>query len=261
MTFPPKKLIFGSNLKMYKTNSETMAYLGKLQDLSRDLSRELIDLFILPSCTALADACRAVDPSLLRIGAQNVHWMPEGQFTGEISVRMLKDIGVNLVMIGHAERRQHFGETDVTVNKRVLTSLEKGLQVLLCVGDTALDQELGVTSERLALQLRIALNDVLEADLSRLWIAYEPVWAIGKGGKPAEPGFLNRMHGLLRTILTEMYPNRGSEIPRLYGGSVNLKNAEDLITQQEIDGLFVGRAAWDAENFNQLIRLAIRHTL
>ena len=135
------------------------------------------------------------------------------------------DVGANFVMIGHAERHERFGETDLMVNKRVVASLDHRLHVLICVGDTAKDKELGITEERSALQLKIALNGVNADDLSRLWIAYEPVWAIGEGGKVAEPDFVNTIHGLLRKILTAMYPNDGSEIPILYGGSVNLNRS------------------------------------
>lgn len=252
-----KKVIFGSNLKMYKTNHETLAYLARLQELTKDISRDLLALFILPSYTAIADCCRMVDPALVRIGAQNVHWHSEGCFTGEISVRMLQELGADFVMIGHAERRQFFGETDLIVNKRVLTSLNMGFYVLICVGDSAQDKELGIFKERLSMQLKTALHGVKKDQLSRVWVAYEPVWAIGEGGSVATPDYANSIHNVLHNLMEDLYPEIGGQVPILYGGSVNMNNAADLIVQPRIDGLFIGRAAWDADNFSRLIRIAL----
>jgi len=247
---------------MYKTNQQTLDYLYRLQDLTGDISRAELTLFILPSYTALADACRAADHDLCWIGAQNMHWEEQGAFTGEIAPLMLAEIGVDLVMIGHAERRQLFGESDVMVNRRVLSSLAHRFQTLVCVGDTHHEVYYHISTDVLRRQLKTALHGVSAEQLDQIWLAYEPVWAIGEQGQPAEPCLVNEIHATLRETLLELYRGRNPNIPILYGGSVNLNNIAGLMEQPEIDGLFVGRAAWDADQFNQIVRkiLAIRRS-
>ncbi len=253
-----KKVFIGSNLKMYKTNQQNRAFVSQLLELTKDLTGSNLILFILPSYTALADICRLVDHSSILIGAQNMHWEDNGAYTGEISPLMLKELGIDLVMLGHAERRSIFGETDRMVNQRVKASLSNGFRTLLCVGDTAEDMFFGVSEERLRLQIKIALHGVESSFLEQLWVAYEPVWAIGAGGKPADPEFASRMQHSIRNTLNEVFPDHPNSIPILYGGSVNFENCSALISQPEIDGLFIGRAAWDAVNFNRIIRKVIQ---
>lgn len=252
-----KKLFIGSNLKLYKTNLQTLQYLKSLQELTQDISRDLLELFIFPTQLALSDSIGEVDRKYITIGAQNVHWTSEGPYTGEVSARSVKELGIDLVLVGHAERRQVFGDTDQLINKRVTNSLNEGLQVLLCVGDTIQDKELEISEEKLVLQLKTALHGIPESLLEKIWIAYEPVWAIGEGGIVASPEFANSIHQVLRKILVGISQNYGSKIPIIYGGSVNNLNALDLISQPEIDGLFIGRSAWDAENLNKIIRIAL----
>lgn len=256
------RVFVGSNLKMYKTNQQTLDYLHRLQELTRDIPRDELTLFFLPSYTALADACRAADHNLCRIGAQNMHWEQQGRFTGEISPLMLAEIGVDLVMVGHAERRQVFGETDMMVNRRLLSSLAHGFQTLVCVGDTQQELHYRISADVLRQQLKTALYGVLPEQLDKVWLAYEPVWAIGEQGQPAEPCLANEIHAVLRQTLMDVYPGGNPNVPILYGGSVDLENIPGLMTQPEIDGLFVGRAAWDADRFNQIVRqaLAIRRS-
>jgi triosephosphate isomerase len=249
-----RRLFVGSNLKMYKTNRQTLDYLDQLQRLTHDIPRDELTLFILPSYITLADVCRAADPDLVWIGAQNMHWEEQGQFTGEVSPLMLSEIGVRLIMVGHAERRQLFGEEEWMVNRRVLSSLEHGFHTLLCVGDTSDDVRYGVSADRLRLQLKTALYNVPCDQLDRLWVTYEPAWAIGEQGTVAKADFANEMHSVLRQILVDLYPQKNGDVPILYGGSVNLENAVDLICQPQVDGLFIGRAAWDAENYNCILR-------
>ena len=248
------QVFVGSNLKMYKTIRQTLEYTACLQTLTGDIPRDSLRLFILPSYTALADACRTVDHSLIWVGAQNMHWADQGQFTGEISAPMLQEIGVDLVMAGHAERRVLFGETDEMVNRRVLACLSHGFQVLVCVGETAEDKSYRVSIERLAQQLKIALHNVRQESLSRVWLAYEPSWAIGEQGIPADPEYINDVHLELHQVLEKLFPSHGSRVPVLYGGSVGLNNAANIAQLPEVDGLFIGRAAWDAKQFNQIIR-------
>jgi L-erythrulose 1-phosphate isomerase len=254
-----RKIWIGSNLKMYKNNQQTLDYLRQLQELTKDIQRKDLTCFILPSYTALADACRQTHKSFPLIGAQNMHWEEQGQFTGEISPKMLQEIGVDIIMVGHAERREIFGETDWMVNKRVLSSLEYGFQTLICVGETGADRSYGISADRLRQQLLIALHAVEGSRLEQLWVAYEPVWAIGEDGQVSEPGYANKMHIVLREALERRFPGNGHKIPLLYGGSVNLFNTASLISQPDIDGLFIGRAAWDAQNFNAIIRTALQN--
>lgn len=252
-----KKLYFGSNLKMYKNIQSTVSYLQRLAQLTHDLPRDMVELFIIPSYTTLPDAVRSIDRDLIRLGAQNMSWEDEGQFTGEISPLMLRELELNLVMIGHSERRHVFGETDYEENKKVLTALRHGMTALLCIGETAQEKEFGVSAEVLRSQIKIGLHGVTAEQLPQIWIAYEPVWSIGVNGTPASPDYAEAMHKVIKGCLGELFGAQAEEIPVLYGGSVNPSNANELICQPSIDGLFTGRAAWDADKFNLLIRDAI----
>ncbi len=251
-----KKLYFGSNLKMYKTIKETTDYLTSLADLTGDISREEMELFIIPSYTSLERACAFVDQHLIRLGAQNMCWEEQGQFTGEISPLMLQEAGVKLVMIGHSERRHVFRETDEEENKKVNCALEHGFTALLCIGETAEDKKYAAGPEVLRMQLKKGLFGIDAAGADRIWVAYEPVWSIGVNGTPATADYAERMHQEIKRCLRELFPETGEQIPVLYGGSVNPGNAKELIVQPSIDGLFVGRAAWQADKFNELIRSA-----
>ncbi|MPN04090.1 L-erythrulose-1-phosphate isomerase [bioreactor metagenome] len=165
---------------------------------------------------------------------------------------MLQEFGLDIVEIGHSERRHVFGETDEQENKKVVSALNHGFTALLCVGETAEQKAAGIADEVLAMQLKIGLRGVLPEQAERIWVAYEPVWAIGVNGVPAPADYVKARHASIRRILGELFLL--TEIPVLYGGSVNPQNAEELIVQPNVDGLFTGRAAWDAENFNALIR-------
>lgn len=252
-----KKLYFGTNLKMYKTIDDTISYLHKLVSYTKDISRNDIELFVIPSYTSLSKAVELIDTKYVKIGAQNMCWEDQGQFTGEISPVMLKELGLDLVMIGHSERRHVFGETDRVENLKVKASLNHGFTTLLCVGETLEQKEYGISAEVLRTQLKIGLYDVSLEQLPNLWIAYEPVWAIGVNGIPATADYAERMHSIIKACLFDLFGEAGFGIPVLYGGSVNPSNASDLIVQPSIDGLFVGRSAWNAEDFNLLIRDAL----
>lgn len=249
-----KKLYFGSNLKMYKGISDTTAYLKKLEDRTKDLPRDGMELFIIPSYISLPAAVPCTER--IRLGAQNVCWEDEGQFTGEISPCMLQEMGINLVMIGHSERRHLFRETDIEENRKVKAALRHGMNVLLCVGETGEQKEYGIAEEVLRTQLKVGFHEVDPQQADHIWVAYEPVWSIGVGGTPARADYAEAIHKVLRTTLFEIFGEPAARIPLLYGGSVNPDNAEELIVQDSIDGLFVGRAAWDADRFDALIRQA-----
>lgn len=250
-----KKLYFGSNLKMYKNIQDTTDYLKRLRYLTSDISREKVEIFIIPSFTALENAVKNA-PGIL-IGAQNMCWEDEGQFTGEISPLMLKELGIRLVMIGHSERRHVFGENDVEENRKVLAGLKHGMKILLCVGETLEEKEYGISAETLRRQLLVGFHDVQEEMAENIWVAYEPVWSIGEQGIPASPDYAEAMHQVIKQCLKEIFGTSSVNIPVLYGGSVNPGNANQLIVQKSIDGLFVGRAAWEADRFDALIRNAI----
>lgn len=248
-----EKLFIGTNLKMYKTISQTVDYLTKLEALTKDLDRNELELFVIPSYTSLESAGRCREGNSIKLGAQNMCWEEQGQFTGEISPLMLKELDIDIIEIGHSERRHVFGETDAQINKKVLTALRHGFTALLCIGETDEQKSLGVSNEYLQMQLKIGLNGVTEKEIDKLWIAYEPVWAIGEKGTPAPPEYADSKQAVIKSALRELFAEKAERIPVLYGGSVNPQNARELITMPNIDGLFIGRSAWDASSFNQII--------
>ena len=249
-----KKLYFGSNLKMYKGISATREYLQKLVENTKDISRDDIELFIIPSYTTLQTATDCCDRDFVRLGAQNMCWEDQGQFTGEISPLMLKELGLDLVMIGHSERRHVFGETDAEENKKVKAALNHGFTTLLCIGETAEEKDFRISAEVLRTQLKVGFHDVPVSQVDKIWVAYEPVWSIGVNGTPATADYAEEMHKVIKGCLREIFGEEADKIPVLYGGSVNPGNANELIVQPSIDGLFTGRAAWDADKFDKLIR-------
>lgn len=249
-----KKWYMGTNTKMYKTIAQTSAFVEGLCELTADISREDFTLFVIPSFTALEQAGQRRDPALLKLGAQNMGWEKQGQFSGEISPLMLQEVGCDLVMIGHSERRHVFMETDDMERKKVRCALEHGLTALLCIGETEEEKDAGYSVQVLRRQLEIGLMDVPAEKTEKIWIAYEPVWAIGVNGKPITIGYAGEMLAAIRQILVELFGESGKDIPIFYGGSVNPENAVPLSKCREINGLFIGRSAWEAEKFNSLIR-------
>lgn len=257
-----KKIYFGTNLKMYKGNSEVVSYLSELSDLANTIKSNFdIELFVIPSYTTLKDSVEVIKSKQadlsIKIGAQNMNPNDNGQFTGDISPLMLKELDVELVMIGHSERRHIFKETDQEENEKVLSSLKHGFTTLLCVGETLEHKNYNISDEVLRTQLKIGLHNVTKEQLSKLWIAYEPVWAIGVNGIPATAEYADEKHSVIKQCLLELFGEAGKKIPVLYGGSVNPDNANKLIIQPHIDGLFTGRSAWNAKNFHKLITDAL----
>ena len=240
---------------MYKNIKDTVSYLQDLESLTKDISRDEIELFIIPSYTTLDSASKAIDQKNIRLGAQNMCWEEQGQFTGEISPLMLQEVGTDIVMIGHSERRHVLGETDEEENKKVLCALNHNFTTLLCVGETGEQKDYGISEEVIRIQLKKGLYGVTKEQTEKLWIAYEPVWAIGVNGKPATKEYAEQIHIVIRETLVELFGEEaGNEIPVLYGGSVNPENAVGLSKMEHIDGLFIGRSAWQADNFNKIIR-------
>lgn len=249
------KLYMGTNTKMFKTIKDTQEYLDTLQKLTTDINREDIELFVIPSYTSLPKARETIQNQQIKLGAQNMCWQETGQFTGEISPIMLQELNLDLVMIGHSERRHVFGEKDMEENLKVVCALDHGFTALLCVGETNEQKENKISDEILRIQLKTGLKNVTGQMAKSLWIAYEPVWAIGVNGKPASVEYADKKHIVIKECLVEIFGEEiGKDIPVLYGGSVNNQNAKELIKMKNIDGLFIGRSAWNAQNFNELIR-------
>lgn len=253
-----KKLYFGSNFKMYKNIQATEEYLQAITAATKEIDREEVQFFFIPSYTSLESASRSGVRDQFMLGAQNMCWEAEGQFTGEISPEMLRELGVDLVMIGHSERRHSFGESNEMENKKVLKAQEYGFTTLLAVGETKEEKEYGIGIEIIREQLKIGLYGVTpEQAASKIWVAYEPVWSIGAGGTPAPVEYAQAIHYEIRACLIELFGDAGKEIPLLYGGSVNPQNGVPLITQPDIDGLFTTRTAFQVDSFAKLIKESV----
>ena len=226
--------------------------LGRGVELSVSQNPDM-ELFILPSYTSLETASKSTDQSEIHLGAQNMCWEDEGQFTGEISPVMLEELDLHLVMVGHSERRHVFGESNIEENKKMLAAMKHGFTGLLCIGETKEEKGYGIADEVLRTQIKVGLHGIAAEDLDKVWIAYEPVWAIGVNGIPAPVEYAQEKHHVIRETLRELYGEAADVVPALYGGSVNLENATRLFVQPDIDGLYVGRVAWDAKRFAGLI--------
>lgn len=249
-----KPFYFGSNFKMHKTLAEVKTFVQLLKDTYGD--QPDLQLFIIPPFTSLGGLQGVTRPQNLWIGAQNMHWASSGAYTGEISAPMLSDLGVDLVMLGHAERRHKFGETDSEIQKKVQSAVEHHLRVLLCVGETARQRQAGATDEVLAMQLKIALLDFPDEIADQLMVAYEPVWAIGSGGQEAQPSDIAPSVDHIRHTLEARFGENARQIPILYGGSVNESNCGKYVRETDVNGLFVGRAAWEPEGFTAVLKAA-----
>lgn len=246
-----RKPIIAGNWKMNKTGKEAEELIKELIPLVKDAKCEVA------ICVPYTDLKIAVDLTKntnIKVGAENVHWAESGAFTGEISANMLKEIGVEYVIIGHSERRQYFGETDETVNKRVLKALESGLKPIICVGETLAEKESGKTEEVVIRQTKEAFKNVSKDDLENIVIAYEPVWAIGTG-KTATSEDANNTIKVIRNTMAELYcKNCAEDIVRIqYGGSMNPKNVSELMAMPEIDGGLIGGASLKAEDFSKVV--------
>lgn len=246
-----KKIWIGTNWKMTKTIAEGKTYTEELIQFSEQLTPH-IELFIIPSHTALVPIKELTSNSRVHLGAQNMHWAESGAYTGEISPRMLDEIGIDIIELGHSERRQYFNETDQTVNHKVLAALKFGIRPLICIGENLEQKNNGISKETLATQLKIALKNVSLEQVNYMLIAYEPVWAIGENGIPADVQYVSEIHIYLRQVINEMY-NSNTSTPLLFGGSVNQDNFIEYINTTEVNGLFIGRSAWDMKSFKEIL--------
>ncbi|HJB27133.1 MAG TPA: triose-phosphate isomerase [Firmicutes bacterium] len=248
-----RKAIIAGNWKMNQTQAQTKALIEEMKPLVKDADCGVV---LCVPYTDLAAAIEATKGSNIKIGAENCHWANSGAFTGEISAQMLTEMGVEYVIIGHSERRQYFGETDVTVNQRVRAALDAGLTVILCVGETLEQREQGITSELVAMQTKIALGGVSAQEMEKVIIAYEPVWAIGTG-KTATAEQANEVNHTIRETIGALYGESVAEKTVVqYGGSMNAGNAEELLAQPDVDGGLIGGASLKAKDFSVIVAAA-----
>ena len=206
-----KKWYMGTNTKMFKTIEETNAFVSRLCELTRDIDRNAFELFVIPSYTTLDQANRHRDAKLLKLGAQNMCWEERGQFTGEISPLMLEEVGCDLVMIGHSERRHVFLETDEMERRKVRCAMDHAFTALLCIGETEEEKEAGRSDEVLKRQLELDLADIRPEETGKLWVAYEPVWAIGVNGKPITIDYAQDKMHVIRKALAALFGAAGKE--------------------------------------------------
>ena len=247
------RLYLGTNTKMYKTIAETTSFLTQLRQLTEDLADSPLTLFVIPSFTSLESANRITSGSHIRLGAQNMCWEDQGQFTGEISPVMLKEVGVSVVEIGHSERRHVFRENDFDQEKKTAKAAQSGFTPLLCIGETLTQREYGLSGETLSTQLKVGLHSITTEQAEQLWIAYEPVWAIGTG-QTASDEDIRMVHTLVRELLSSLLGSNGIGIQILYGGSVKPDNAKAILSLDNVDGLLVGGASLQAQSFADIVR-------
>ncbi len=244
--------IIAGNWKMNNTIAATKALLTDLIPLVKDAKAEVV---VCVPYTDIATAGEIIKGTNIKLGAENVHWAEKGAFTGEISADMLVELGVEYVIVGHSERRQYFGETDQTVNARVKAALGKGLKPIICVGETLEEREGGLVESVLVRQTTEAFKDIDKSQLENIVIAYEPVWAIGTG-KTATAQDANDTIAIIRDTMANLYCKDCAEnkVRIQYGGSMNPKNASELMAMPQIDGGLIGGASLKAVDFSQVVK-------
>lgn len=250
-----RKAVIAGNWKMNKTPEEAKQLIAEIAPLVKDADCDVI------ACTPFVDLCcaqKAAEGTNIKIGAENCHWEKSGAFTGEISADMLKAMGIEYVIIGHSERRTYFGETDVTVQKRVRAAIDAGLTAILCVGEYLEQREQGITAELVAMQTKIALGGVSADELKQVIIAYEPVWAIGTG-KTATAEQANEVCKVIRDVIADLYGKDNADAMTIqYGGSMNAANAAELLAQPDVDGGLIGGASLKPEDFAAIVDAATK---
>ena len=248
-----KKLIAG-NWKMNKTTADAVALVHETVSLIGKQTE--VDVVVCPPFTALESVGRAVDGSTLKLGAQNMHFEASGAFTGEVSPAMLRALFATHVILGHSERRQHFGESDAFINLKVLSALKNQLRPILCVGETLAEREAGTTLKVVQAQVERDLEGVGRDQAASVIIAYEPIWAIGTG-RVATSEQAQEVHAFIRGLLTRLFTEPVAQRIRiLYGGSMKPSNAAELLGQADIDGGLIGGASLEARSFVDLVKAA-----
>ena len=248
-----RKAVIAGNWKMNKTPAEATALINEIKPLVADAD---CDVVVCVPYIDLFAALEATKGSNIKVGAENCHWAASGAYTGEVSTGMLKEMGVEYVVIGHSERRTYFGETDQTVNLRTLAALKAGLKPIVCVGETLEQRELGYTETLLKFQTKMALTNVSADDLKNVIIAYEPVWAIGTG-KTATADQAEEVCKAIRELIAELYDQEAADkFVVQYGGSMNAANADELLSKEDVDGGLIGGAALKAPDFAAIVKAA-----
>ncbi len=246
--------ILAANWKMNKTVSETVEFCRIFKDLYKTNSKKGVDLVIAPPFTSLAAAKKEFEGTGVHIASQNMHWEKSGAFTGEISAPMLKELGVQYLILGHSERRHLFLETDGIVNQKIKRGIEERFLIIFCIGETLEERNSGKTSLVLERQLEKGLQGIEKAALKNIVVAYEPVWAIGTG-KNATADQAEEAHFHIRKVLTGRFDKESSErIPILYGGSVNADNFSEISRKPNVDGALVGGASLDPKSFIEILK-------
>lgn len=249
-----RKTVIAGNWKMNFTPAEATAFINEIKPMVA--GKDNCDIIFCAPYVTIPAAMEAARGSNIKIGAENVHFAPKGAYTGEVSAEMLKAIGVDTVIIGHSERRQYFGETDETVNLRTKAALAAGMRVILCMGEVKEQRVSGITNEVCAMQIKLDLAGIPAEDMKRIIIAYEPVWAIGTG-LTATPEQAEETCGVIRGVLTELYGNEVAEATTIqYGGSMNEKNAAELLAKPNVDGGLIGGASLVAAKFTAIVDAA-----
>ncbi len=249
-----RKTVIAGNWKMNKTPTETKALIEEMKPLLA--KSKWCEMVLCVPFTDIQAAVKAAKGSKIAIGAQNMHFEASGAYTGEVSADMLKELGVKYVIIGHSERREYFAETDESCNKKVRVAIEKGLRPILCCGETLAEREQSVTIEVVRRQIKVALQGVTVEEIKKVVIAYEPIWAIGTG-KTATSEQANEVCAAIRDCLRELYGARAARaITVQYGGSMNAKNAQELLAQPDVDGGLIGGASLKSADFAAIVEAA-----
>ncbi|MBQ8351436.1 MAG: triose-phosphate isomerase [Clostridia bacterium] len=249
-----RRTVIAGNWKMNMTPAEATAFINEIKPMVA--GKDNCDIIFCAPYVTIAAAMEAAKGSNIVIGAENVHFAAKGAYTGEVSAEMLKAIGVDTVIIGHSERRQYFGETDETVNLRTKAALAAGLRVILCMGEVKEQRVAGITNEVCAMQIKLDLAGVSAEEMKNIVIAYEPVWAIGTG-LTATPEQAEETCGVIRDVLVELYGKDVAEATTIqYGGSMNEKNAAELLAKPNVDGGLIGGASLVAEKFTAIVDAA-----
>ena len=248
-----RQAIIAGNWKMNKTRPEAKALVEELIPLVKDADCGVV---VCVPFTNLETVLNAVKGTNIKVGAQNCHFEKSGAFTGEISADMLVEMGVEYVVLGHSERRQYFGETDETVNKRTVAALAAGLKPIVCVGELLWERETNITEEVIARQIKLDFYGVSADDLKKCVIAYEPVWAIGTG-KTATADQAQEVCAFIRATLAKLYGQAVADAVTIqYGGSMNAKNASELLSKPDVDGGLIGGASLKAPDFSEIVKAA-----
>ena len=249
-----RNLLVAGNWKMNCGPAETADLLQGIK--GSDISiPDNVDVLVCPPMISLMTASKELEGTGIALGAQNVHSEDNGAYTGEVSTKMLNEIDCEYVILGHSERRQYFGETDTTVNAKVVKALSDGLRPVICVGESLKQRKAGEHQLIVRKPIEAALVEVDESNAAKLVIAYEPIWAIGTG-ETATPDQAQEMHKMIRSVLSDLYDDAANQVQILYGGSMKPHNAKELMSQPDVDGGLIGGASLKADSFTEIIQIA-----